>query len=255
MLLFIVLVVFLILSVGLAWFLVALDKGQKEPVGWLWIAFGFGFLGAIAAGLIESLLISEKDMLPSAGMQAIFVATLMVGIIEEACKFLPLALSIYKKPFFNEHTDGLIYFGLAGLGFGLPENIVYTLLFGAHVGVERAILTPFFHAAITGMVGFYLIRLKLNHKSPLGVIPVLLAAMLIHGLYDFGLSVGNTALSVASLFITVILSASLFVLYFKARQLDQDVGLSVVGNNAFCRSCGAPNPDHSLYCTRCGKNA
>lgn len=255
MFLFIILLVFIALSAGLAWFLIAHDQGEKEPVGALWAAFGFGLLGGVLAGFIESIVVSDESMLPGTALKSVLLATLIVGIVEEACKFLPLATWINNKRFFNEHTDGVIYFGLAGLGFGLPENLLYAAVFGAHVGLERAILTPFFHAAITGMVGFYLIKLKLAHKSAFGILPVLAFAMLIHGLYDFGLSTDLLGLQIMSLLITLSLSASLFVIYFKAKELDQKLGLSVVGHNAFCRSCGAPNPDKSLYCTRCGKNA
>lgn len=253
--LFLVLVTFLVLSSWLAWFMIKQDRGEKEPVGALWMAFGLGALGGVMAGLLETLLISKQALILGADVQTLFIATMSVGIIEEACKFLPLAFVIYHKRFFNEHTDGVIYFALAGLGFGLPENIMYTAVFGAQVGLERAFLTPFFHAAITGMIGFYLIKLKLEHKSPLGIIPVLVAAMLIHGLYDFGLLIGATGFAIMSLFITVSLTALLFVLYFKAQELDQNLGLSAVGHNTFCRTCGAPNPRHNLYCTKCGKNA
>lgn len=255
LLLFSVLVAFLVLSAALALFLIKSDQGEKEPVGALWMAFGFGALGGVMAGLLESFLIPKQSLVLGADVQTLFIATMAVGIIEEGCKFLPLAFVIFNKRFFNEHTDGVIYFALAGLGFGLPENIMYTAVFGAQVGLERALLTPFFHAAITGMIGFYLIKLKLAHKSPLGIIPVLIAAMFIHGLYDFGLMVGATGFAIMSLGITISLSASLFVLYFKAKELDQNLGLSVVGNNAFCRSCGTPNPQHNLYCIKCGKNA
>ena len=254
-LLFAVLVAFLILSAGLAWFLIKQDQGEKEPVGALWMAFGLGALGGVIAAVLENLLISNESLSLGADVKSVFLATLAVGVIEEGCKFLPLALVIFNKRYFNEHTDGVIYFALAGLGFGLPENIMYATMFGAHVGMERLLLTPFFHAAITGMVGFYVIKLKLAHKSPLGIIPVLIAAMLIHGLYDFGLLIGAVGFAIMSLLITVSLSASLFVLFFKAKELDQNMGLSVVGHNAFCRSCGCPNPQHNLYCIKCGKNA
>lgn len=253
--LFLVLVAFLVLSAGLAWFLIRHDQGEREPVGALWLAFGLGTFGGVVAGLLESFFIPKEALILGANVQTLFIATMAIGVIEEACKFLPLAFVIFNKRFFNEHTDGVIYFALAGLGFGLPENIMYTAVFGAQVGMERALLTPFFHAAITGMVGFYLIKLKLAHKSPLGIIPVLIAAMFIHGLYDFGLLVGATGFAIMSLLVTISLSASIFVLYFKAKELDQNMGLSAVGHNSFCRTCGAPNRQHNLYCTKCGKNA
>jgi hypothetical protein len=74
-------------------------------------------------------------------------------------------------------------------------------------------------------------------------------------LYDFGLAAGSGLYIIMSLSITFGVSAGLFVLFLKANQHDQDKGISAVGHNAFCRSCGTPNPKHNLYCAHCGKNA
>jgi hypothetical protein len=79
--------------------------------------------------------------------------------------------------------------------------------------------------------------------------------MVLHGLYDFGLSSGSMLYATGSLMITLGIAGGLFVAFLRAQEHDQDLGLSVVGHNAFCRSCGCPNPRHHLYCVRCGKNA
>jgi RsiW-degrading membrane proteinase PrsW (M82 family) len=253
--LFILLIGFVALSVGLAWYLIAHDRGQREPIYALWAAAGLGVVGAFAASLLEGWLVKDADLLSGAGGTKLLVAALSVGVIEEACKFLPLALWIYKKRYFNEHTDGVIYFALAGLGFGLPENILYTLQFGAKAGMARLILTPLFHAATTGLIGYYLINIKLSRKPVLFVALPLVIAALLHGLYDFGLLSGSAFYQTLALVITLSLSASLFVLFLKATQRDQDSGLSTVGHNAFCRTCGWANPRHHPYCVHCGKNA
>jgi len=255
MFLFIVLLAFVLLAAGLAWYFIANDKGEREPIGALWLAFGFGFAGGIAAAVIEGFIIPVKDLTPPSALGTIFVASMAIGIIEETCKFIPLAIFIYPKRYFNEHTDGIIYFALAGLGFGLPENILYTVNFGAGTGLQRIFLTPFFHAAITGMVGYFLVKIKLAHKSPLYAGLILLLAMVLHGLYDFGLASGLVVLSLVSIVFTLGMSVLLFVLYTRATELDQKVGMSAVGHNTFCRSCGQPNSGHLLYCTHCGQRA
>ena len=255
MLLFVLLLVFIGIAIGLAWFFIAHDRGMKEPVAALWMAVGFGMIGGLIAGFLESRLIAVNNLLSGAPYGTLLVTALAVGVIEESCKFLPLALVLYKRPYFNEHTDGVIYFALAGLGFGLPENILYTLQFGAKAGMVRILMTPFFHAATTGLVGYYLIKRKLAGKSPFGVAVPLAGAMMLHGLYDFGLASGSLVYTGASLLITLGLSVGLFMAFLSATELDQDTGLSVVGHNSFCRSCGFANPHHNLYCARCGKNA
>jgi RsiW-degrading membrane proteinase PrsW (M82 family) len=218
------------------------------------MAAGLGVAGALVAGFLEGWLVKDVNSVSAQAGFTLVVTSVMIGVIEELCKFLPLAVWVYGKRYFNEHTDGVIYFALAGLGFGLPENILYTLQFGTDAKV-RLILTPLFHAATTGLVGYYLIKNKLSHKRVTVITLPLGAAILLHSLYDFGLLSQKPVLQVLSLLITFGLSAGLFVCFLKATQQDQDAGLSAVGHNSFCRSCGWANPQHHLYCTHCGKNA
>lgn len=255
MLLFVLLLIFIGVAVGLAWFLISHDRGAKEPIAMLWLALGLGFLGAVVASFVEGWLIPASHLLPGTPYGTLLVTSLSIGVIEEGCKFLPLAFLIYKKPYFNEHTDGVIYFALAGIGFGLPENILYTMQFGTKTGAVRLLMTPFFHAATTGLVGYYLVKRKLAGQSPLGIWLPLAGLMVLHGLYDFGLSSGSMLYASGSLMITLGTAGGLFVAFLRAQEHDQDLGLSVVGQNSFCRSCGSANPHHHLYCARCGKNA
>jgi len=255
MLLFIILVVFILLAAALAWFFISHDNGEKEPVTILWLAVGFGVVGAVAAYYLEKELIPISDLTPGGSLGTIFIATLSVGLIEEGCKFIPLAVFINRQHYFNEHTDGIIYFVLAGLGFGVPENILYTLSFGTQAGVGRLVLTPFFHAATTGMVGYFLARSKVEHTSKLKVVLAFIAAVILHGIYDFGLTSGRVIFVVLSLMITLALSVGLFIFYMRAKERDQDMGLTRLVTNSFCRSCGFPNPKHNLYCEHCGHHA
>jgi RsiW-degrading membrane proteinase PrsW (M82 family) len=254
MLLFILLAFTSIAGV-LAWFLISHDHGPKEPILALWLAFGMGALGALAAYFIENYFLSPNNLMPTTPKGVLLTTTMTIAVIEESCKFIPLAIILYKRRYFNEHTDGVIYFALAGLGFGLPENIIYTIQGGTQTGWTRLLLTPIFHAAITGMVGYYLAKQKIGHRSLLIVIIPFAAAIVLHGFYDFGLISGVSIYTFLSILITLCLSGNLFLLFSRATDHDQDLGLSVVGHNSFCRSCGWPNPQHHLYCVHCGKNA
>jgi RsiW-degrading membrane proteinase PrsW (M82 family) len=253
--LLLILLAFVCIAGALAWFLISQDHGKKEPILALWFAFGMGALGALAAYYIETKFISANNLAVGTSKGLLLGTTMKVAVIEESCKFLPLALLLYKRRFFNEHIDGVIYFALAGLGFGLPENIIYTLQGGTQAGVTRLFLTPIFHAAITGMVGYFLAKQKVSKRSVLLVIVPFACAILLHGVYDFGLLSGVMAYSVVSIAITLCLTGNLFLLFFRATARDQALGLSVVGHNSYCRSCGWPNPRHHLYCVHCGKNA
>ena len=110
--LYLVLLAFVALSAGLAWYLIAHDRGEKEPIYALWIAAGLGVAGAFAAGFLEGWLVGDATFLSGETGSKLLASALAIGIIEELCKFLPLAIWIYKKRYFNEHTDGVIYFTL-----------------------------------------------------------------------------------------------------------------------------------------------
>ena len=249
-------ILFILIAGGLTWYLLVHDRGEKEPVTALWGVLGIGFLGAVAAFFIESLLLSKNTSLSSPHLSSgLFVAAITIGLIEEACKFIPVALFLYKKRYFNEHIDGIIFFAIAGLGFGLPENILYTIQFGFTAGLSRILLTPLFHATTTALIGYFLIRSKLNRQSMWKVVLAFMSAVLLHGMYDFGLLSGVGIFIALSLIITFGLTVSLFLLFAQANRSDQEEGISAVGHNDFCRSCGHPNHKHNLYCSNCGLRA
>lgn len=256
MTLFILVLAFILIAVCVVWFMLKKDKGEREPVSALWIAAGFGLVGAIAAGFIEHYTIPLNLITGTSGSTAgTLFGTLGVGLIEETLKFVPLAIFIYPKKYFNEHTDGIIYFAIAGLAFGVPENILYSLQFGTKVGLSRLILTPIFHATTTSLVGYVLVKSKVDKKPIILTAFALLLAILLHGFYDFGLATHSVALVVTSLMITAGMTTMFFILFMRSNEIDREEGLSVVGKNTFCRSCGKPNPKHTLYCEYCGNHA
>jgi RsiW-degrading membrane proteinase PrsW (M82 family) len=254
MALFAIIITFLALAGGFAWYLVKRDQGEHEPIGALWMAFGLGCLGLLVAAGLELLVLPDVTA-PQTGLVTLGWAALAIGIIEESCKLLPVLIFLYHKRYFNEHTDGVIYFALAGLGFGLPENIMYTFQFGAKTGVARLLMTPLFHAATTGLIGYAIARHKLDRTAMLQVYGALACVIGVHALYDFGLFSRIPIFVLLSVMIALALGAGLFLLYLHARSLDQQQGLSAVGHNSFCRSCGHANPKHNLYCSHCGKRA
>ena len=253
---FITILLFIGLACFLSWYILKKDRGEREPASMLWAALGFGLLALVPAALLEALFIPHDiEKLSQLPVPSLFFSAMAVGVIEEVCKFVPLAFFVFKKRYFNEYTDGILYFALAGLGFGLPENILYTLQGGAATGFVRLLMTPFFHAATTAYIGYYLAKAKVTGQGMQRTWVALGAMIVVHGLYDFFLLSGREILVLLGMATSVGLTAILFVMASKAKQDDQRIGLSVVGTNAFCRSCGNPNPKGLLYCQRCGNRA
>lgn len=253
--LFIVIVIFLTLAAGFALYLLKWDQGEREPIGALWKAFGLGVVGILIAGGLEQFVLKGDPSMTHMSMGGLAIVCLAIGVIEELAKSVPLIFLLYHKRFFNEHTDGVIYFALAGLGFGLPENILYTLQKGTGTGIGRIILTPLFHSATTAIIGYAMARVKIDHFPKSYLVKAIIAAIVLHGLYDFGIFSKNSWLGLLSVAVTVALTVNLFVLFMRAKHLDEQQGLSVVGNNSFCRTCGCQNSKRNLYCVKCGNRA
>ena len=230
----------------LVWYFLKNDRGAKEPKGALYAAAGFGVLAVVAAVWAELFLPPPN---PESTISTLLLAGLAIGIIEESAKFIPLSLFIKNKAYFNEHTDGIIYFGIAGLTFGLIENLVYLFFYKNHLGgggltgIFRLIVLFFFHAASTGIVGYYFAKAKIQHQSLVRSVVALVTMALVHGLYDFlflfaartsdstyavsdNASVLIVVALVSGLIISALLNTFLFLYYGRARQWDASIGLS-----------------------------
>lgn len=241
------------------------DRGAKEPKSAIRAAIGFGLLALIIVfpftmlmtlfpGLKElSEITHEQIRSGDIDITIVFLSMMLVGVIEESAKALPLALYIYKKPYFNEITDGVFYFGIVGITFSVIESIFYTLQYGAGVGIGRLILTPFLHTGFSMWFGYTLARYKLHTGGIHLVIIAFVSSMLLHGMYNFGMSSGMLGYFIFSLIIAIALNIGVFLLYRHAQ--DEDVSINIASNNNnFCRSCGKPNAKHTLFCESCGQH-
>ena len=215
-----------LLVVWLIRYLIRRDKGPKEPFTALAYA---GLLGvfAVIIGSILELFIIPSTALPVPGQQAVHIGVatiilgcLAIGIIEELAKALPLKRFIVKKDYFNEVSDGIIYFGITGLIFGALENISYALSYGTATGLDRVITIPFMHAGFTSIIGYAIARQKVLGLPQRVVAMGFITAILLHAFYDFGLFYDHTWSRLSSLGLTVIINLIVFWLYKRARRTD-----------------------------------
>jgi RsiW-degrading membrane proteinase PrsW (M82 family) len=255
------------LHIGVAILLVYLflrnGRAHREPHKALVEAAGLGVLGNVLALILELWLVpGRQDQLENFvahhDLHLTLLAAwsfLLVGIIEETVKFLPLTWMVYWRPYFNEHTDGVLYFSFAGLAFGLVENILYTLSEGVGAGISRLFLTPYFHAALTGIAGYYIASRKIRHIPLWRVFLAIGTLMVIHGFYDFSVSSGSLPLVLMALAITGSLVFALFWYMRRARLLDQKLAIAPTHIDRFCPHCGRPNVNKTRFCEYCGQLA
>jgi RsiW-degrading membrane proteinase PrsW (M82 family) len=261
-----VILAFILIASSLIWYLLTHDHGRKLPVVTLWYACGFGVLALAIAMVAEHFFVPKGFVLSSSSfsLRAQLGNFMGVGLVEEAAKFLPLALFIYKREYFREYTDGCIYFAVCGLTFGLVENVLYTVNMGTSVGLARLLLTPFLHAATTSILGYYLIRHKLRPDNKVSFGLALLLVPVMHGVYDFGLGASVTSLVVVSLMITLLFTLGLFLYFMEANELDKRgnamrplgyvlAPVKAEQSHNFCITCGQANTYHRAYCEHCGR--
>jgi RsiW-degrading membrane proteinase PrsW (M82 family) len=257
---YLVILAFIALALSLVWYLLWHDHGRRLPIEALWLACGFGCIAMLLATLAESQIIPPTFLRFPLGfpLHERVGYFLSIGFIEEMAKFLPLALYLYRKSYFREHVDGVIYFAVCGLTFGLGENILYTLTYGTQVGMTRLLLTPFLHAATTAILGYYLVNRKFVGRSATWRLALaLLAVPLLHSLYDFGVGSEQPYLQVLSLLVTLGLTQALFLYFIEANVRDRLLWVPALTRHyhpadRFCTACGQANNHQGNYCEACG---
>lgn len=243
------------LGILLVHYLLRQDTGPKEPKKALILATVLGAAAIPVAIYLEDIFVPDTVFTDRYLLDwgELLHAALLIALIEESAKALFLSLYVHKRSFFNEMTDGVIYFAIAGMAFGVLENVAYTLSYGEFVGLGRILVTPFIHAAFSAAFGWTLALWRVRRWPGMIVGVGAAVAVGLHALYDFGLLYARWWSVLAALVMAGLLNFGLFWLMRRGKRLDIQAGIASDGKNFFCRACGAPNPDRFLYCTRCGK--
>ncbi|HEV7755183.1 MAG TPA: PrsW family intramembrane metalloprotease [Mycobacteriales bacterium] len=171
-----------------------LDRYEPEP--WRYLVFTF-LWGALVATVSALVLQIVAGRVVAEGASAVLVAP----PTEEFGKALPvLLLLLFRRREFGGVVDGIVYAGMAGIGFAFTENILYfssAYQSGAEQGhgllalvvlfIVRGIMSPFAHplfAACAG-IGFGLAAM---YRRPLirwgAPIAGYLLAVLLHALWN-----------------------------------------------------------------------
>lgn len=173
------------------------DKNSPEPAMMLVKAFFWGVLSAPLSFCLSVPFgwIGLYSNEPTTILGAIGVSFFGAAIPEEIAKFVMLWLVLRKNRYFDEKMDGIVYAVCVSLGFAALENIMY--LFSnaesfVSVGIVRALFSVPGHFCFGILMGYYYSLAKFYPKSPLrNKILVLVAPIIVHGLYDSILFVGN----------------------------------------------------------------
>ncbi|MHB1688612.1 MAG: PrsW family intramembrane metalloprotease [Ignavibacteriaceae bacterium] len=196
------------------------DRYDREPFGfvlqsYLWGALGAIFFAIIGSGVISSALsIIIKNPVKLNHVDTIFVAP----YVEEITKGLFL-LIIFTNKKFDNITDGIVYGGAIGLGFGMTENFLYFITFGTNfsewvtIVVIRTLFSSVMHCVATATFGAFLGYSKFKSIGYKLLLPLLglLIAMFIHFVWNLSISFESTAtLGFIFMFITVLIFIAVF---------------------------------------------
>lgn len=226
------------------WFFWRKDTYEKEPAGYIVKTFFLGAAVVIPAALLEELLTTHW-----------WVANMMmVGIVEEATKFLAVYLYVYRKSEFNEVMDGIVYSAAASLGFASLENLFYIHAFGPGVMVGRAVLSTLGHVLFASFWGYALGVKKVTGKGSIAF--GLIASMVAHGIYDVIVMSGYWLITLSVVPFMIILYKSMSGKIKRSLEMSPFRGTEDLPSSGEmkCPRCGADVPADSRFCPRCGRH-
>lgn len=187
------------------------DKKSPEPTGQLVKAFLWGILSvplsfciSIPLGLIGVYSVEATSIFGS-----VSAAFFGAAIPEEIAKFIMLWLLLRKTPYFDEKMDGIVYAVCVSLGFAALENIMYLFTNAdsyLSVGIARAIFAVPGHFCFGILMGYYYSLAKFYPKAPKkNKALILVAPILVHGLYDSILFIINVTPAISGILLIVFL--------------------------------------------------
>lgn len=164
------------------------DRLEPEPVGQVARIFvvGLALAGAIGVPLTDQLFHVQDWLYAGQPITTFLASVFVIGAVEAFIIYATVRYFIFDSHEFDERTDGVIYGTAAGLGYATALNLAFILSNGGsalgsgEVFVAEVALA---HAAIGGLLGYFLGRAKLEQDSiwwlPTGVA----LAALLNGLF------------------------------------------------------------------------
>ena len=182
-----------------------LDQIEKEPRGLLLKLVLFGALSGVVASAAEAGLLYLLGLLaPRSELAYLLLENFIaVALVEELCKRWPVRRFAWNHPAFDYRFDAVVYCVFSALGFAALENILYVTQYGLSVAVSRALLSVPGHFFFAVYMGIYLGEAKRAEREGEGFLrdrflrESILVPVLLHGFWDFSLSVDSPWMTAA----------------------------------------------------------
>jgi RsiW-degrading membrane proteinase PrsW (M82 family) len=201
------------------------DRFEREPVWMVGIAFLLGVVAFVPAYYLEGWLL-PNSVDPEDSLAVRFLAVfLVVGPVEEVCKFAAVRSWLYSHADFDEPMDGIVYAVTAATGFAFAENLYFMQDMPEVIWVRGPGAT-LAHILFAGFWGGALGWSKpmANRGAARRVVAAgLLAGILTHGLFDLIYFCVDRELpaTVARVALAALLIASFLALRFQMRRAHE----------------------------------
>ncbi|MBT0769340.1 PrsW family intramembrane metalloprotease [Kineosporia sp. J2-2] len=184
-----------------------LDRYEAEPPSLLALTFAWG----AGVSTFGALVINTASLIAihNAGRDMTYTAVFVAPFVEEAFKGLAVVLILLmRRREFDGVVDGIVYAGMAGIGFAYVENVLYLGRTLADTGgggtvfvfLLRCVVSPFAHPLFTAAIGVG-IGVAVRARNPLLKVgaPVLgyLVAVALHGIWNWSASSGMAGFAAA----------------------------------------------------------
>lgn len=167
-------------------FIYRMDKYEKESPTHLYLTFSLGMLITVPVLKLEEWTYYSGLDVTNEIWLALFSSFVIVALSEELIKYAALLLYPFRRPFFNEPIDGIVYAVMIAMGFATLENILYAYQFGIETVILRAFTAVPAHAAFAVMMGYFVGRAKFYPgRRPRYLLTALGLPVVVHGIYDF----------------------------------------------------------------------
>lgn len=205
------------------------EDRHPEPKRLLLLAFLGGMASAGLAILVELAVVGRNGLI-SLNEHTIgnaMIVFLVIGLIEEYVKYLPVKFLIEGRRDFDESVDAMVYMMTAGLGFAALENalFIFPLLhvdisLGLEVTANRFLGANLLHALSSGIVGFFLARAWFHpHRRHFIFLGVVLAGVL-HAFFNTLILV-REAVPQGTLYIILLLATMTVMVFIDFERLKR----------------------------------
>ncbi len=196
------------------------DRYEREPISLVLLNYFWGAVGAIFLAYIGTnillkfigIFLENKQTLDYA--QSIIAAPFVEEITKGAFLFLTI-----KNIKFDNLTDGIVYGGAIGLGFGMTENFLYFIAYSDTLSqwltivIIRTLFSAVMHGVATATLGAMLgySKFKTTKSKIFYAFMGLCCAIFIHFIWNFTVSFESTALLG---FLFIIFTITIFVIIY-----------------------------------------